>query len=80
MSRDCWAEPLLATAMLLPLVVAATATAEELQAGEPSPLILAHYMPWYEAKPVSQAWGWHWTKDSPVNGTSATVFRLTDWP
>lgn len=25
------------------------------------PLILAHYMPWYEAPPVSQAWGWHWT-------------------
>ena len=25
------------------------------------PLILVHYMPWYEAKPVSGAWGWHWT-------------------
>lgn len=25
------------------------------------PLIFAHYMPWYEAKPISQAWGWHWT-------------------
>lgn len=24
-------------------------------------VILAHYMPWYEAKPVSPAWGWHWT-------------------
>lgn len=24
-------------------------------------LLLAHYMPWYEAKPISQAWGWHWT-------------------
>lgn len=24
-------------------------------------VILAHYMPWYVAKPVSQVWGWHWT-------------------
>jgi hypothetical protein len=23
--------------------------------------ILAHYMPWYMAKPFSQVWGWHWT-------------------
>jgi len=25
------------------------------------PLILAHYMPWYVAKPYSGHWGWHWT-------------------
>ena len=24
-------------------------------------LLLAHYMPWYQAKPFSPAWGWHWT-------------------
>ena len=24
-------------------------------------LILAHYMPWYQAKPFSPNWGWHWT-------------------
>jgi hypothetical protein len=30
------------------------------RAGKP-PRILAHYMPWYAAKPFSQAWGWHWT-------------------
>ncbi len=23
--------------------------------------ILAHYMPWYEGKPFSPGWGWHWT-------------------
>jgi hypothetical protein len=23
--------------------------------------ILAHYMPWYTAKPYSPIWGWHWT-------------------
>lgn len=31
---------------------------------EPSPkpqLILAHYMPWYAARPFSNRWGWHWT-------------------
>ena len=25
------------------------------------PLVLAHYMPWYSAKPTSAEWGWHWT-------------------
>jgi hypothetical protein len=25
------------------------------------PLVMAHYMPWYESKPVSGTWGWHWT-------------------
>ena len=25
------------------------------------PLVLAHYMPWYMAKPHSTIWGWHWT-------------------
>jgi hypothetical protein len=29
-------------------------------AGNP-PRILAHYVPWYTAKPFSQVWGWHWT-------------------
>lgn len=26
-----------------------------------TPLILAHYMPWYTARPFSDHWGWHWT-------------------
>lgn len=39
--------------MLLPaLLLASTA---------PSQWVLAHYMPWYAAKPVSPEWGWHWT-------------------
>ncbi|MBN2202216.1 T9SS type A sorting domain-containing protein, partial [bacterium] len=25
------------------------------------PLFLAHMMPWYQSKPVSGRWGWHWT-------------------
>lgn len=26
----------------------------------PAPTIMAHYMPWYQSKPVSGSWGWHW--------------------
>ena len=25
------------------------------------PVVLAHYMPWFAAKPQSPQWGWHWT-------------------
>ncbi|HEX8200848.1 MAG TPA: glycoside hydrolase family 71/99-like protein [Isosphaeraceae bacterium] len=25
------------------------------------PLILAHYMPWFQTKDVGGTWGWHWT-------------------
>jgi hypothetical protein len=25
------------------------------------PLIMAHYMPWYQTPETSGAWGWHWT-------------------
>jgi len=25
--------------------------------------VLVHYMPWYDSKPVSGHWGWHWTMD-----------------
>lgn len=27
------------------------------------PWVLAHYMPWYTAKPFGDRWGWHWTMD-----------------
>ncbi len=27
------------------------------------PLILAHYMPWYQTPSTSGYWGWHWTMD-----------------
>lgn len=30
-------------------------------AAQPRPLVLAHYMAWYQARPYSPAWGWHWT-------------------
>ena len=34
-----------------------------------SPLLLAHYMPWYEARAENQFWGWHWTMNhfDPTN-------------
>ncbi len=25
------------------------------------PLIMVHYMPWYQSREYSAAWGWHWT-------------------
>lgn len=28
---------------------------------KPKPTILAHYMPWFQAKPMRKEWGWHWT-------------------
>ena len=28
---------------------------------ESRPLLLVHYMPWYQAPPIDSAWGWHWT-------------------
>ncbi|MCG6155753.1 glycoside hydrolase family 71/99-like protein [Rubinisphaera margarita] len=31
------------------------------RAAEPGPQFLVHYMPWYQAKPFSESWGWHWT-------------------
>jgi hypothetical protein len=43
----------------------ADVTAEERRGDERSgPMILAHYMPWYKAKPASPAWGWHWTMNA----------------
>jgi hypothetical protein len=27
------------------------------------PLLMAHYMPWYQSPAVSGYWGWHWTMD-----------------
>ena len=27
------------------------------------PFILVHYMPWFQAKPIRDDWGWHWTMD-----------------
>lgn len=41
------------------------------------PLIVAHYMPWFEAKPAARRWGWHWTMNafSPqkINGGRRSI-------
>lgn len=44
---------------------APTATATvPLDIPEPQrPLLMAHYMPWYQTPSVSGYWGWHWTMD-----------------
>ncbi len=39
----------------------------------PRRLLMAHYMPWFQARPFSPQWGWHWTMnhydpDKSVNG------------
>lgn len=43
----------------------------------PRPLVLVHVMPWFESKPVSGQWGWHWTmgKTDPDKGALATHDR-----
>lgn len=28
------------------------------------PIVLAHYMPWFQADPAAQRWGWHWTMNA----------------
>jgi Glycosyl hydrolase family 99 len=37
------------------------ARADDAPQARARPLILVHDMPWYESKPVSGHWGWHWT-------------------
>ena len=37
-----------------------SAIAETVRPAGVPPLLLAHYMPWYEADPAHKRWGWHW--------------------
>jgi len=41
------------------------------------PLVMVHYMPWYESKPFSGQWGWHWTMNhfDPDKGQLASQFH-----
>ncbi len=50
----CGMSALLGLLLAPPAAVAAPTPA-------PKPLLMTHYMPWFQAKPYSQAWGWHWT-------------------
>jgi hypothetical protein len=38
-----------------------TAASPNGRTGADRPLFLAHVMPWYQSRPVSGRWGWHWT-------------------
>ncbi|MEY4307361.1 MAG: hypothetical protein RJA95_729, partial [Verrucomicrobiota bacterium] len=53
--------------------------AEQPPACSPRPLVLVHVMPWFESKPVSGRWGWHWTmgKTDADNGELASHARPT---
>ncbi|MFM8289785.1 MAG: glycoside hydrolase family 71/99-like protein [Planctomycetaceae bacterium] len=51
--------PLVTTIVALMATLSATAGSVG-QAAEPR-FLLAHYMPWFEGRPVSAHWGWHWT-------------------
>ena len=46
---------------LLVFGTGAKVTAADASTQDDAPLILAHYMPWYTARPFSDRWGWHWT-------------------
>ena len=41
----------------------ATNTSDSASRSHVRPTILAHYMPWYTARPFGDHWGWHWTMD-----------------
>lgn len=40
------------------------ALAQEPTAKVASKTLMVHYMPWFEAKPTSNSWGWHWTMNA----------------
>jgi hypothetical protein len=53
--------PLLLALLLPPVVQGETPGPDR---GKVPPRIVAHYMPWYEARPFSARWGWHWTMNA----------------
>lgn len=68
---------ILLLSLLLPFVHAAPSANTERPAPAPRKprYLMAHYMPWFQAKPVSADWGWHWTMnhyhpDTITNGRS----------
>lgn len=42
--------------------------------GGQRPLLLIHYMPWYQAPPTNPEWGWHWTMNhfAPMRNEDGT--------
>jgi len=58
--------PVLLPALIIFVLLLPACLAAPPKMGKPSPphkprYLMAHYMPWFEAKPTSPAWGWHWT-------------------
>ena len=43
--------------------------------------LLAHYMPWYTAPPISSRWGWHWTMNhfDPEQRDEEGRRRIASW-
>jgi len=63
--------PLLAGCAVAAIALAAIGLLIAASPGHPAPttpaklpLILAHYLPWFEARPESSHWGWHWTMNA----------------
>lgn len=46
-------------------------------AGPCTPTLMVHMMPWFAGKPVSGAWGWHWTMNhfDPDHGQIASHYH-----
>lgn len=52
--------------ILLAMLIVAGNAALQAQSDDDSadrPLLMAHYMPWYQTPDASGYWGWHWTMD-----------------
>lgn len=61
---------LIGIACLISVAVIVAGPSDSSRAGEREtmqtqerPLLMAHYMPWYQTPDVSGYWGWHWTMD-----------------
>ncbi len=55
---------LLLTLLIWPCPSARASRSQPARHAEPavkSRLLMAHYMPWFEARPYRMQWGWHWT-------------------
>jgi hypothetical protein len=50
--------------LIVPCSFPAAAQQPDPAASRPPARMMAHYMPWYEARPRSPAWGWHWTMNT----------------
>jgi hypothetical protein len=46
-----------------------------------SKTVMVYYMPWFTAKPYSEAWGWHWTMNhfNPDNVNATGQREIASW-